>query len=118
VLTKSLEQLIAEKAYEIYQRRGGAPGDSQSDWAQAEKEVAAELKKKEVAKPKAPEVKPVAVTAPKVEIKPAPKEEPKAAPMVEVKDAPKIEEVKTTATVVKPAIASVKKVAAKKTAKK
>jgi hypothetical protein len=84
VSNKSIEQLIQEKAYEIYERRGRVPGDPQLDWIQAEKEVTAELKKKEAAKPKAPDIKPVvAATAPKAEVKPA-----APAPKVEVKAAP------------------------------
>ena len=116
--TKSLNELIAERAYDVYQRRerNGAPGDSHSDWVQAEKEVTEELKKKEAAaKSKAPESKP-APAAPKVEAKAEVKEPPKpaAAPKAEVKEPPKVEP-KPAA----PAPAStVKTVVAKKTVKK
>lgn len=34
-----LEQRIAERAYEIYLRRGGDGGDAVSDWLQAETEI-------------------------------------------------------------------------------
>jgi len=118
VSTKSLEELIAERAYEVYQRRerSGAPGDQHSDWAQAEKEIMEEQKKAAAAKPKAPESKPIPVSAPKVEIKPAAKPEekepPKPAPKAEEKAPPKAEpkpEHKPT---------TVKTVVAKKAAKK
>jgi hypothetical protein len=115
VSTKSLNELIAERAYEVYQRRerSGAPGDSHSDWVQAEKEVTEEQKKKD-AKSKAPESKP-APAAPKVEAKAEVKEPPKpAAPKAEEKAPPKVEP-KPAA----PAPAStVKTVVAKKTVKK
>jgi cell division protein FtsN len=47
--TKSLEQLIGERAYEIYQKRerDGLPGSSEQDWHQAVKEVMAEVNKKD-----------------------------------------------------------------------
>ena len=32
---------IAARAYAIYQRRGGAPGDPLGDWVQAERELVA-----------------------------------------------------------------------------
>ena len=116
--TKPLSELIAERAYEVYQKRvrSGIPGDQQSDWAQAEKEVTEELKKKDAAKPKAPESKPVPVSAPKAEIKPEVKEPPKPAPKAEVKAPPpappKVEP--------KPAapVSQVKTVVAKKAVKK
>jgi hypothetical protein len=114
VSTKPLSELIAERAYEVYQKRvrNGVPGDQHSDWAQAEREVTEELKKKGAAAPKAPESKPAPAPAPKAEVKPeppkpaAPKAEEKAAPA-----APKVEP--------KPAAASpVKTVVAKKAVKK
>lgn len=30
---------IRDRAYELYQKRGGAPGDAESDWYQAEAEI-------------------------------------------------------------------------------
>ena len=33
------EQQIRERAYQIYLRRGGKPGDPAADWAQAEREL-------------------------------------------------------------------------------
>jgi hypothetical protein len=116
-----LNELIAERAYDVYQRRerNGAPGDSHSDWVQAEKEVTEELKKKEAAaKSKAPESKP-APAAPKVEAKAEVKEPPKpAAPKAEEKAPPKVEP-KPAAPAPAPAPAStVKTVVAKKTVKK
>jgi len=120
VSTKSLSELIAERAYEVYQKRvrTGVPGDQHSDWAQAEREVTEELKKKEAAKPKAPESKP-APAAPKAEIKPAAKPEVKEPPKAEEKAPPKVEP--KPAVVAKPAAPSsspVKTVVAKKTVKK
>jgi hypothetical protein len=35
----SIEERIRNRAYELYQSRGGAPGDPESDWYQAEAEV-------------------------------------------------------------------------------
>ena len=88
--TKPLSELIAERAYEVYQKRvrSGIPGDQHSDWAQAEKEVTEELKKKDAGKPKAPESKPAPASAPKAEIKPAAKPEPKPEPKAEAKAPP------------------------------
>ena len=37
------EEQIQARAFEIYLRRNGAPGDAQSDWLQAERELAEEL---------------------------------------------------------------------------
>jgi hypothetical protein len=114
-----LNELIAERAYDVYQRRerNGAPGDSHSDWVQAEKEVTEELKKKEAAaKSKASESKP-APAAPKVEAKAEVKEPPKpAAPKAEEKAPPKVEP-KPAAAAPAPA-STVKTVVAKKTVKK
>lgn len=122
--TKPLSELIEEKAYEVYQRRvrSGIPGDQHSDWVQAEKEVTEELKKKDAAKHKAPESKPVPVSAPKAEIKPVAavkpevKEPPKAAPP---KAEPKAE-AKAAPHVAPPhaAAPAVKTVVAKKAVKK
>jgi hypothetical protein len=36
------EEQIRMRAYEIYLRRNGAPGDPAADWAQAERELASE----------------------------------------------------------------------------
>jgi hypothetical protein len=120
VSTDSERERIAAKAYEVYERRvrNGIPGDQQSDWAQAEREVAEEMKKN-AAKAKAPESKPVPVSAPKVEIKPvaaapAVKEPPKA----EVKPAPKAEEKAPPKVESKPVVSPVKTVVAKKAVKK
>jgi hypothetical protein len=114
VSTKPLSELIAERAYEVYQKRvrNGVPGDQHSDWAQAEREVTEELKKKGAAAPKAPESKPAPAPAPapKAEVKPEPPK-PAAAPKAEDKAAPKVEP--------KPAAPSpVKTVVAKKAVKK
>ncbi|MBI3001433.1 MAG: DUF2934 domain-containing protein [Deltaproteobacteria bacterium] len=40
----SLRERIAKKAYEIYERRGGQPGDEVADWLEAERLVQAETK--------------------------------------------------------------------------
>jgi len=37
------EQQIRERAYEIFLRRNGGPGDAHADWAQAERELKEEL---------------------------------------------------------------------------
>jgi hypothetical protein len=37
------DEQIRQRAFEIYRRRKGAPGDAASDWAQAERELRAEL---------------------------------------------------------------------------
>lgn len=60
----TLAERIQNKAYEIYQKRGGEHGSDMDDWLQAEKEVMESQKKvkkpvaKKPAKPKA-EKKPV-----------------------------------------------------------
>jgi hypothetical protein len=43
----SIREKIERRAYEIYLRRGSTHGSHEDDWAQAEKEIMAELKKKE-----------------------------------------------------------------------
>lgn len=37
------EQQIRERAYEIFLRRNGGPGDAHADWVQAERELREEL---------------------------------------------------------------------------
>lgn len=37
------ERMVRERAYQIYLRRRGGPGDALSDWKQAERELLAEL---------------------------------------------------------------------------
>jgi len=66
--TKSLEELIGERAYEIYQKRerDGRPGSSEQDWHQAVKEVMAEVNKKDKSA-----AKPVEKAAVKVAAAPA-----------------------------------------------
>jgi len=51
---KSVEQMINEKAYAIYEERTrkGLPGNSDSDYYQAAKEVTAQIEKKNAAKAK------------------------------------------------------------------
>ncbi|MBK9121365.1 MAG: DUF2934 domain-containing protein [Phycisphaerales bacterium] len=39
------EEQIRARAYEIFQRRNGAPGDAQGDWLQAVQELTTELSK-------------------------------------------------------------------------
>lgn len=64
----SIREKIERRAYEIYLRRGSTHGSHDDDWAQAEKEITAEINKKEVA----PAPKVVKETpAPKVVEKPA-----------------------------------------------
>lgn len=116
--TKPLSELIAERAYEVYQKRvrSGIPGDQHSDWAQAEKEVTEELKKKDAGKPKAPESKPTPPAKPEAKEppKPAPKVEPKAEVKAPPPAPPKVEP-KPAAPV---AASPVKTVVAKKAVKK
>jgi hypothetical protein len=40
------EEQIRERAYQVYLRRNGQPGDSASDWRQAEHELREELANK------------------------------------------------------------------------
>lgn len=35
----SIEEKIRVRAYQLYESRGGAPGDAESDWYQAEAEI-------------------------------------------------------------------------------
>ena len=37
------EDQIRARAFEIFQRRNGGPGDAHADWLQAERELSAEL---------------------------------------------------------------------------
>jgi hypothetical protein len=39
------EDQIRQRAYEIHQARGGAPGQDLDDWLQAEREIKAEMPK-------------------------------------------------------------------------
>jgi hypothetical protein len=39
------QEQIRERAFEIYLRRNGGPGDAHSDWVQAERELAEEARK-------------------------------------------------------------------------
>ncbi len=41
-----LDSAIRQRAYDIYQERGGAPGNPHEDWARAEREVRASLESK------------------------------------------------------------------------
>ncbi len=43
----SIREKIEQRAYEIYLRRGSTHGSHEDDWAQAEKEIMAEINKKE-----------------------------------------------------------------------
>ena len=77
---KSVEQMINERAYAIYEERTrkGLPGNSDSDYYQAAKEVTAEIEKKSAVKAKAAGAgKKVEKPAPKAEVK---KSAPAAAP--------------------------------------
>jgi len=40
---EEINQKIQERAYEIYERRGGSHGDDLSDWLQAEEQIISEL---------------------------------------------------------------------------
>jgi len=39
LLDSTLEQEIRDRAYQIYLKRGGQPGDQVEDWLQAEREL-------------------------------------------------------------------------------
>ena len=39
LMDSTREQEIRDRAYEIYQQRGGQPGDEVQDWLQAEREL-------------------------------------------------------------------------------
>jgi Protein of unknown function (DUF2934) len=39
LLDSTLEQQIRDRAYQIYLKRGGQPGDQVEDWLQAEREL-------------------------------------------------------------------------------
>lgn len=56
---QELQEMISRRAYEVYERRGAAPGDPLSDWLVAEQEVLAELSAA-TAEPAAPKVEPAA----------------------------------------------------------
>jgi hypothetical protein len=116
VSTESLQELIAVRAYEIFQKRdrAGTPGNSDSDWAQAEKEVKEELKKKDAGKAKAPESKPAAAVKP--EVKEPPK--PVVPAKVEEKTPPKAEPKAEAKQPAVAAVSPVKTVVAKKAVKK
>jgi hypothetical protein len=43
--SKPSHEQIAQRAYEIYLQRGGAPGDPMQDWLRAEQELAGPAKK-------------------------------------------------------------------------
>jgi hypothetical protein len=117
--TKSLNELIGERAYQLYLQRGDEPGCAEDDWRRAEVEVTEELKKKEAAKAK-PAEQPVKTAAPKAVFTPAPapapakteiKAVPKATPKAEAKPVPAAPVVKKVAPVV---AAPAKKKAVKK----
>jgi Protein of unknown function (DUF2934) len=42
-MNEATRKKIEQRAYEIYVKRGSAPGNAKSDWDQAEKEIMAEL---------------------------------------------------------------------------
>lgn len=52
----SIKEKIEKRAYQLFLKRGGVHGYAMEDWAQAEKEIAAEQKavKKVETKPSAP----------------------------------------------------------------
>lgn len=43
VTPEKLNSMIAEKAFEVFVKRGNKPGDSLSDWVTAERQVKKEL---------------------------------------------------------------------------
>ena len=43
---ETINELVAKKAYELYEKRGGSHGNDIEDWLQAEKIVKAEMERK------------------------------------------------------------------------
>ena len=65
-MNDAMKKKIEQRAYEIYLKRGKAPGDAKSDWEKAEREILAEVnssKQPPVVKEPAA-AKPVTVPAP------------------------------------------------------
>lgn len=100
---ESVQQLIEKRAYELFLSRGSINGYASQDWAQAEKEVYAELEKN---KEKQVQQKPVEKPAEKPFVKTEKKEELVKAIKEELKD-------KTVKAAAAPAV-PVKKRAVKK----
>jgi hypothetical protein len=42
-MNDAMKKKIEQRAYEIYLKRGKAPGDAKSDWEKAEREILAEV---------------------------------------------------------------------------
>jgi len=49
------EERIRQRAHEIFQARGGAPGQELEDWLQAERELKAEMRQPPVQGPAGPD---------------------------------------------------------------
>jgi hypothetical protein len=107
---ESVHEMIERRAYELFLARGGVNGYAIQDWAQAEKDVTAEVEKKK-AKTQAPKPveKPVEKVAEKVAEKPVEKAEEKhfsakvekkEEPAKEIKEVPKDKTVKAPAAAV------------------
>jgi Protein of unknown function (DUF2934) len=54
------EEQIAQRAHEIFLKRGATPGSELDDWLQAERELTAEAKQPVAPKPSAPSKAPLA----------------------------------------------------------
>jgi Protein of unknown function (DUF2934) len=76
VMRKKIEQ----RAYEIYLKRGKAPGNAKSDWEKAEREILAEVNSAKqspvVKEPAAPAPTPKPAAAPAQTNKPTPAKKP------------------------------------------
>jgi hypothetical protein len=100
---ESVHEMIERRAYELFLARGGVNGYAIQDWAQAEKDVMAEVEKKK-AKTQAP--KPAEKVAEKPAERPVEKAEEKPSPAkVEKKEEPATKEVPKDKTVKAPAAA-------------
>jgi hypothetical protein len=92
----SVQQMIEKRAYELFLSRGSVNGYASQDWAQAEKEINAELEKN---KAKQVQQKPVEKPAEKPVVRIEKKEEPVKA----IKEEPKDKTIKAPAAPAAPA---------------
>jgi len=66
-MNDAMKKKIEQRAYEIYLKRGKAPGDAKSDWEKAEREILAEVNSSK----QSPVVKEPAAAKPATAPKPA-----------------------------------------------
>jgi len=50
IFGESITDKIRKRAQELYNKRGGAPGNDWADWFEAERQIKSELKKSELKK--------------------------------------------------------------------